>query len=101
MKTTPRLSAKQVKFLQTVELQNRPVWIEMAHKQPTSLPHYVGYDFAYNWGFRSEGEAARWLENLQSRGLLTIEKTHFVRITDAGKQAIAAIAATLQEATTK
>lgn len=101
MKTTARLSAKQVKFLQIVEVQNRPVLLELAHKQPTSIPHYVGNDFAYNWAFRSEGEATRWLENLQSRGLLTIEKTHFVRITDAGKQAIAAFAATRQEATTK
>lgn len=85
-----RLSVKQVKFLTIVEVQNRPVFIELAHKEPTSLPHYVGLEFAYKWGFRSEGDATRWLENLQARGLLKLDKRDFVRITDAGKQALAA-----------
>lgn len=84
-----RLSAKQIKFLTIVEVQNRPVLLEV-REGPTSLPHFVGCDFAWNWGFMSEGEARRWLQNLQSRGLLVIEKECFVRITDAGKEALVA-----------
>lgn len=84
-----RVSAKQQRFLELVEVANRPVTIIEVMEEKRSLPHYVGNDFAYSWGFLSEGAATRWLQNLESRGFITIEKDTFVRITDSGRAAIA------------
>lgn len=82
-----RVSKQQRKFLKAVEAANRPVEIEIC-EPPRSLPYYVNYDFAWDWGFRSEGAAQRWLENLVERGLITLEKQRFARISDAGRAAI-------------
>lgn len=87
MSTSKKLSEKQLRFLNVVEVANRPVEIEIM-KPPRSIPHYLGNGFAYDWCFRSEGDAKRWVQNLRDRGLITIEKDHFIRITDEGRALI-------------
>lgn len=40
------------------------------------------------WLWDSLGELRRYMENLEARGFINIEKDHFYRITDAGRAAI-------------
>lgn len=81
-----RLSAKQRDFLKFVEEYNRPTRL-FASDEEMSMAYYAK-DFAWNWGFLTDGAGERWLKNLQDRGLITIKNVAFIRITEAGKAAI-------------
>lgn len=68
-----RISKKQREFLEAVELCNRPAVVQVL-SPAMSLPFYLGPDFAWDWDFYSEREARVWIEKLEQRGLITIEK---------------------------
>ena len=80
-----RLSAKQREFLEDVATSETPTY-----NFPEGLPFYMGHLFM-EFCFNTEGERRRWVDNIEARGL--IKRTRgggcFVRLTDAGRAAIA------------
>lgn len=82
-----RLSAKQLKFLELVENSCRPVYMVIG-EEPRNLPHYINHDFAWDWGFLSEGAAKRWVEKLDERGFIKLERGSWARITAKGLEAL-------------
>jgi CTP-dependent riboflavin kinase len=53
------------------------------------IPLYIEHILAeVQFSWNSEAERQRWLENLEARDLLRIEKGHFLRLTDRGRKAL-------------
>lgn len=54
-----------------------------------TVPLYIEHisrEVQFSWNLESDRK--RWLENLEARGLLRIEKGSFLRLTDCGRDAI-------------
>jgi hypothetical protein len=78
-----RLSEKQRGFLSRVAASETPT-----DDCPAGLPLYLSHTFM-QFQFNTEGERRRWFDNLQKRGLITLEKECFARLTELGRSAIA------------
>lgn len=79
-----RLSARQREVLELVEAACRPV--ELKYGEPERIiPLYIDHlpDL-----FFTNSERRRFIENLESRGLLRIDRGIFIYITEAGKSAL-------------
>lgn len=83
-----RLSKRQRDVLETIELNCRPVelkWGEGSRVIPVSM-WKLGQSFMDCFWYESEFK--RFMENLESRGFIRIEKRDFIYITDAGREAV-------------
>lgn len=79
----PRLSEKQREFLGKVAAHEAPT-----DDFPDGTPLYLSHTFmAFEFNYESERD--RWVQNLEARGFVTIRNRNFVRLTDAGRSAIA------------
>lgn len=82
-----RLSKRQRDVLETIDYNTAP----SPYCEGKVVPVSVGQlGNTYQHDFWYENEFRRFLENLESRGFIRIEKREFIYITDAGKEAIGA-----------
>jgi len=78
-----RISNKQRIVLEDIQAS------EMSQYNGKAVPLYIESipdEVQFSWN--SEAERKRWLESLEARDLLRIEKGSFLRITDRGREAI-------------
>lgn len=82
-----RLSSKQREVLQMVADSCVPTAVR-PNGPDMVIPLYVEHIPEHL--FWSQSERDRFVKNLESRGLISVKKQHFLYITDAGKSALAA-----------
>lgn len=82
-----RLSEKQESFLRTVAASEAST-----DDFPEGVPFYTRHTYM-EFDFYSAGDRERWYQNLETRGLITRTGNGkcFVRLTDAGRAALASI----------
>ena len=84
-----RLSSRQREVLDVIEFNCRPVNVGRVESDSRVIPVYMGHlGNMFQHCFWYERELRRFLENLESRGLITIEKREFIYITDEGRRAL-------------
>lgn len=86
----PRLSRRQREVLESIEECCRPAPL-CNGAEPTVVPasmFQLGVTFGHE--FLYERDFERFVENLQERGFVRIERKQFIYITDEGKAAVGA-----------
>jgi CTP-dependent riboflavin kinase len=80
-----RLSNKQRILLE--DIQASETHEHNGKKVPLYIEHITD---EVQYSFNSKAERRRWLENMEERGLILIDKGYFLRLADKGAEALAA-----------
>lgn len=86
----PRLSARQRGMLEAIETICRPQQLDFKGPPVVIPANTMQLGVFYQNTFWYERDLERFLENLERRGFIRIERRHFIYITDAGKAAVGA-----------